>query len=434
MTDKQLPIFVYGSLRAGFDNHELIDLHHVGITDGIIQDASMYRNHKENFPMVVLDDNSQGAVYGELITLKNSSYDKSLNEMDLLVGNGEFSKRVIVSVMNPETNETVDAWIYTVPDESIAHWENEAEHIDSGDWELYSTAVMDAEFDDTSSKLKEEEDKYHDWDSYEEEFVEYKNTKSATIRPATKASKYIIPSFYMERGTEKDNYIWYVAYGSNLHGLRFLNYMNVGRKKDIFTIEDLESVQVDVPHGIYFAKSGRWGTGGIAFLDVDTKEDFTSPMRAYKMTVQQFWSLVCQENGSRSMTLDWGKIKSERNYKTPQSGLYSRVVNLGTIDGLPAMTATHPESYSSMLSKSKKIPQQYLEMAMINPPSPEYLNIINDGAEETVKLPKAELKEFVAPKPKKMVYQGTALRKTSKSTSRTTTTKSKYNSKSFSKK
>lgn len=441
---KQLPVFVYGTLRSGFDNYDLLDLRTDHITDGIVQGASMYKFPKNKYPMVVLD-NSPEAVYGELMFIKSDHYEDVMDTLDKLEGySGEADKdlftRTSVQVLDPEDNTVTEAWMYVAAKNLIALCENEAERIEDGDWEMYVTRTLDAiDFDDD---LRDDDESIEATLAREDEQIangSYKpssgtayykpTTHYSSVQPAKKTGYTTKSQFYVEKAKEDDVFVWYISYGSNLNVERFLKYLNVGRytEADKFTADEIDSVQVQIPHGIYFAKSGRWGNGGIAFLDVDTVEDFTCAVRAYKLTIPQFWSLVCQENGSRNIKLDWSKMQDERNYCAPSGGLYSRVVNLGTIEGIPAFTVTNPESYASMLSKEKTpVPWQYLEMAMINPPSRDYLNTINEGAEQTSRLDLTGLVPFVPkPKPKAAPKKSTLVAKTGtkKSSGNATATK-----------
>lgn len=405
---KQLPFFVYGTLRSGFDRFDLLDLRTDHITDGIVKGASMYKMTKTDYPMAVLD-NSPNAIYGELMFVKPTQYDVVMEALDAVEGysgddDRDLFTRTTIKVLDPEDNTETEAWVYVAGKNLVALCENDAERIEEGDWEVYVTRTMDAadfdDFDDESieATLAREDDEIASGTYTPSGSISYRPSQSySTVQPAKKSGYTTKPTYYVDKAKDTDAFVWYVSYGSNLNVDRFLKYLNVGRHTEAekFTAEDIDSIQVQVPHGIYFAKSGRWGSGGIAFLDVDTVEDFTCAVRAYKLTIQQFWSLVCQENGSRSITLDWNKMQDERNYDAPQSGLYSRIVNLGMIEGIPAFTVTNPESYASMLSKEKTpVPYQFLELGMLNPPSREYLNTINEGAEQTALLPAVDLVVF----------------------------------------
>lgn len=409
---KHLPVFVYGTLRTGFENYDILDLRTAKTKDGIVLDCSMYamKGKKYEFPAVVMD-NSKNSVYGELMWIKENHYLAVMKELDHLEGynnnpDTDLYDRIEVSVLDPDSGEDTTAWMYVAGKNMASYIQNECDLVDDGDWEVYTTLISDTDFDEDEpiedTLAREDEDDWGVKDTKVSGSLSLTpRTNYTSVQPAKKTTTVTKSAYYMDKRKENEPFIWYVCYGSNLNAERFLKYMNVGRYGDNkFTEDDLESVQVQVPHGIYFAKSGRWGSGGIAFIDVDTTEDWTCAMRAYKLSIPQFWSLVCQENGSRNIKLDWDKMQNEKFYDAPQIGLYTRVTNLGSIDGVPAFTVTNSESYASMLSKEKTpVPYQFLEMGMLNPPSREYLNTINEGAEQTAALPHAELKAFV-PKPK----------------------------------
>ena len=431
-----LPLFMYGRAMFGQDDYsEFIDLKEDNdkTCSGTLSSRSIYLAHSkrigskdsEELPVLV-EDHSPYHVEGELYWIKDhDQYHDLLKVLDKRYevawihtdsANGlVHQKRVKVDVTLDDGSK-VEAWTYEVVNpHSIALIESEAMYLDNHDWSQYLQMKMDLMADDDWECMNEEGIVGGPWDMDEDDddiwkvdgVMKFNNwqPESATphkhytaIQPAHKAAS-TTSKFYVKPGTDDSIYIWYVAYGSNLNVERFLRYLNVGRysDKDKFTADDIESVQVQIPHGIYFAKSGRWGSGGIAFLDVDSVEEFTCAARAYRLTTEQFWSVVSQENGSKSMTIPWNELMHQRTAQTKESGLYSRIANLGSINGEVVLTCTNPQSYAEQLAAMKTpLPWQYLDMGMINPPSNEYLNTINAGAEQTQALTEVEVTPFVA--------------------------------------
>lgn len=115
----------------------------------------------------------------------------------------------------------------------------------------------------------------------------------------------------MEKQTGKHDLIWYVAYGSNLSSRRFKRYLDQMPGQPPIP----ESKAYSIPYNIYFDReSSIWDGGGVAFLD-STKKGFAYG-RAYLLTYNQFQILQKKEV--------W----------------YPVVIDLGTIEGRPAMTFT----------------------------------------------------------------------------------------------
>lgn len=204
-----------------------------------------------------------------------------------------------------------------------------------------------------------------------------------------------------ENATEDSDLVWYAAYGSNLNEERFLRYANKERTQETekFTPGMFTSVQATSPFRMYFAHhSATWG-GGIAFLnDQEHTPEHQSNLRLWLLTRQQFWSLVCQENGGTNYTLDWEKVGVEREFLPTQTGLYSRIVTLGTAEGLPVVTCTARESFTKKLA-GDTLPWQYEMMGAIKPPSVSYLNTINAGLEEMKALKKVSIDFLPLPEP-----------------------------------
>ena len=120
--------------------------------------------------------------------------------------------------------------------------------------------------------------------------------------------------------------IWYLAYGSNLATARFRCYLAGGRPdggarhyagcRD--PSDPTRSQGVEVPGGLVFAGRSRvWG-GGMAFYDRTAASVVAG--RAHLVTTEQLADVVAQE-----------------------SDLYSSVVTLGELDGVPMCTFTHPD-------------------------------------------------------------------------------------------
>lgn len=132
----------------------------------------------------------------------------------------------------------------------------------------------------------------------------------------------------------KQDYVWYVSYGSNMLRERFLHYIMGGAFEEDGASHapcanqtwPLAVRTCDIPYDMYFGnESGSWEGGGVAFLDI------TKPGRAkgvaYLITREQFEHVAHEENGGRSpeYSVNW----------------YNTVVSLGMMDGIEAVTITN---------------------------------------------------------------------------------------------
>lgn len=185
-----------------------------------------------------------------------------------------------------------------------------------------------------------------------------------------------------------DRSVFYVCYGSNLYFSRFKEYLDSAlyraytpshedQWEELIMAHDkpVESYRVNLEHDIYYrGNSARWG-GGIAYLDTDTRT-CKKIYRAYKITRPQFASLFSQENGYFSEDqLNWGRILGEKETFTT-AGFYDKIINLGKIDGVPALTFT---------SSTPK------HQGSLSAPGDRYTEIINAGRQETKRLPYVDI-------------------------------------------
>ncbi len=103
----------------------------------------------------------------------------------------------------------------------------------------------------------------------------------------------------------KEKYVWYACYGSNLNDARFKCYIAGGEfngKKykgcDNKTLWE-DDKWIEVPGRLYFAnESGKWNNKGVAFYDKNG-EGITI-MRLYKITEKQFKDVHAQEGNGDS--------------------------------------------------------------------------------------------------------------------------------------
>lgn len=132
---KQLPVFVYGTLRPGCGNFAwTLAGNTAAITPATLDGATMYRG--PGFPYVAAGD---GVVVGDLIDITADRYDDVLATLDGLEGyrpghrGGSHYDRVQCTVMTPDGPR--QAWVYMV-NQQLGR-----EPIPSGDWLVATTAV-----------------------------------------------------------------------------------------------------------------------------------------------------------------------------------------------------------------------------------------------------------------------------------------------------
>lgn len=103
----EFPVFVYGSLKRGFGNHDLLAESKFHGSPSTAEDC-YYMNSLGAFPAVttVSDDCENGySISGELYTVSSAT----LRKLDQLEGNGSFYTRQLVRINSPVIKE---AWIY----------------------------------------------------------------------------------------------------------------------------------------------------------------------------------------------------------------------------------------------------------------------------------------------------------------------------------
>lgn len=153
--------------------------------------------------------------------------------------------------------------------------------------------------------------------------------------------------------------VWYVAYGSNLARRRFMCYINGGRVncnrrrhpgcRDRCAPCDHEVIEI--PFRLYFAEAaGMWGHGGAAFLS--PAKDATAFARCYLITLEQLRDVILQENGEEPATSEinldlepitrepFGSLHHVKHRSSSSQLVYGRIVNLGSLRGIPALTFT----------------------------------------------------------------------------------------------
>lgn len=132
----------------------------------------------------------------------------------------------------------------------------------------------------------------------------------------------------------KDDLVWYVAYGSNMNYERFMHYIKGGSFKGGGACHepcsDLSEpravINFEIPYNVYFRNSAKaWGNKGVAFLDINKPGSALGV--AYLVTREQFRHISCQENNGTppEESIEW----------------YNATPSLGYYDGYEAFTLSN---------------------------------------------------------------------------------------------
>jgi len=191
----------------------------------------------------------------------------------------------------------------------------------------------------------------------------------------------------------KRDYIWYVAYGSNLSEERFLCYIKGGKTATCLRVSKgctdpslpIENRPAIIPHQLYFAKEGTvWGKGAASFIEPSPSEA-ESYVRQYLIRPDQFKDIVIQENDENieNIVIDFEEA-IEKGQTLVGEGenfdWYGRVVYLGEDEGIPRFTFT---------AKWED------ELIDYNRPSERYLKTIIRGLKETHKLSEEDIRNYL---------------------------------------
>jgi len=201
---------------------------------------------------------------------------------------------------------------------------------------------------------------------------------------------------FADDGAQKDVFVWYASYGSNLLEARFNCYIFGGRvhgmSRDAHGARDstpaIESVVLRTPYRVFFAhaRESFWGFGGVAMLDLSPNDPHETLIKMYKVTLQQFNDIVAQENGLRPPLPVQHRLKCEdlATLRSQEPGsvsvqfeegwtYYPAVAYLGDYNGAPILTFTClPEDASGFLNG--ELPAA--------PPAYNYLNVLQKGVQE----------------------------------------------------
>lgn len=111
-------VFVYGTLKSGFHNHERFLKNYTGVK---AKAPGINLHRGPSFPFAVI---GKGVAIGELYEVDDST----LKSLDRLEGHPNFYKRILVPVWD-ECFRRHLAWIYVSPEQAFKH-----PLVEDGDW------------------------------------------------------------------------------------------------------------------------------------------------------------------------------------------------------------------------------------------------------------------------------------------------------------
>jgi hypothetical protein len=150
---------------------------------------------------------------------------------------------------------------------------------------------------------------------------------------------------------EKQQYVWYASYGSNINADRFLCYIKGGQPEGSAEVETGckdSSLPVDestfiIDHPLYFAKeAGRWESQGVAFIGLNKDNENPTYSKKYLITVDQFLDVVKQENNGVDFEIDLNEVKQRGSKVFHRHSWYGNILYLGEEKGFPIYTFTAP--------------------------------------------------------------------------------------------
>jgi hypothetical protein len=151
---------------------------------------------------------------------------------------------------------------------------------------------------------------------------------------------------------EKQNYVWYACYGSNLNEERFLCYIKGGKPKNSSRIETgcsdktlpVENRPYILNRPLYFSKNSlHWNNGGSGFIgQFPDKENFTLS-RMYLITKEQFIDLVNQENSVTDIKINFEEAIKNGNTKIAETK-YGNLLFIEYVDDIPVFSFTCNEN------------------------------------------------------------------------------------------
>ncbi|KAM3751263.1 hypothetical protein ACB098_04G095500 [Castanea mollissima] len=205
--------------------------------------------------------------------------------------------------------------------------------------------------------------------------------------------------------------VWYASFGSNMWKPRFLCYVKGGQvegmqgpcRGSLDKTPPKEILWGTYPHHLFFGResTSSWGPGGVAFLNPERKIQDKAYLCLYRITLEQFNDILCQENNSSycmtSPLFDLDDLISvasneSNSLELQMRGWYSNVVYLGKEEDIPILTMTCVNSDMESF-RSGKLP--------IVAPCKAYMNTLVRGLVEGGQLSEEEAMAYIQEATKK---------------------------------
>lgn len=185
-------------------------------------------------------------------------------------------------------------------------------------------------------------------------------------------------------------YVWYAAFGSNMHLIRLNYYLSGGRppggRRTYPGCRDkrrpVRTAPVMLPGDFYFALESPVWTGGLAFYD--PRGDGRTAARAYLVTREQFSDIAAQEMYREpGVNLDLSEVLASGRAEMG-TGRYETLVCPGFLDGHPVLTFTAPWGMHD-------VPW--------SPPAANYLRYLASGLAQSHAWPPERIAGYLATSP-----------------------------------
>jgi len=187
--------------------------------------------------------------------------------------------------------------------------------------------------------------------------------------------------------TQRQDYIWYASYGSNILEERFLYYIKggqpAGATKKYSGCSDkslpIEKEEIYICSELYFAKKSKtWNNGGVCFIKTNFDPQIQTLGRMYLITKQQFIDVIRQETATeKEISIDFEGAVSEGSMIFNYGSWYGNLIYLGTQKNFPIFTFTNQ-----------------INIIEPNKPSQNYLKTIIKGIQEAYNLSTIEIVDY----------------------------------------
>ncbi|MFE3322844.1 histone deacetylase [Nocardia sp. NPDC059195] len=191
------------------------------------------------------------------------------------------------------------------------------------------------------------------------------------------------------------DYVWYAAYGSNLHSRRLAYYIEGGTPPGTGhtypgfrdKTPPLKTQALTLPGTIYFAWESPVWTGGVGFYAPDhQRPDWpdNAAMHGYLLTTSQFSDLLTQEMYREpGADIDLTEVLMTGRCQLGP-GRYETLVLADELEGIPVLTFTSPWDVHTVELRC---------------PSTRYLEMISTGLHESHKWSAPEIRDYLAVRP-----------------------------------